>query len=34
MFAVMAGTYLLVVEVGRADAAILGNPVAKVNSLS
>ena len=29
----MAGTHLLVVEVGRAAAAVLGNPVVEVNSL-
>ena len=32
-FAGMAGTHLLVVEVGRAAAAILGNPVVEVNTL-
>ena len=32
-FAGMACSHLLVEEVGRAAAAILGNPVIKVNSL-
>ena len=33
-FAGMACSHLLVVEVGRAAAAVLGNPVIKVNSLA
>ena len=32
-FAGMACSHLLVVEVGRAAAAILGNPVVEVNTL-
>jgi hypothetical protein len=32
-FTWMSGTDLLVVEVGRAAAAILGNPVVEVNTL-
>ena len=32
-FAGMACSHLLVVEVGRVAAAVLGNPVIKVNSL-